>query len=120
MKGPATFGLVTLLLYAVANPSHGTTITVINTNGSGSGSLRQALIDPNDGDTIDFDPALKGQTVTLTTAELVINKSITISGPGANLLAVSRAGNAPSFRIFDVVAGDSSDPKPYDQQRLGS
>jgi hypothetical protein len=94
-----------LLLYAVANPSHATTITVTNTNDSGSGSLRQALIDANDADTIDFDPALKGQTVTLTTAELVINKSITSSGPGANLLAVSRAGNAPSLRIFDVVAG---------------
>jgi len=29
-------------------------ITVINTNDSGPGSLRQALVDANDGDTIDF------------------------------------------------------------------
>src|SRR5436309_14871653 len=41
----------------------------------------------------------------LMTAELVIDKSITISGPGANLLAVSRSDNAPDFRIFHVIAG---------------
>jgi N-acetylneuraminic acid mutarotase len=79
------------------------TITVTSTNDSGPGSLRQALADANDGDTIDFDPALKGQTITLTTAELVIGRNITISGPGANLLAVSRDQNAPQFRIFHVA-----------------
>src|ERR1041384_5023625 len=55
------------------------TITVTNANDSGSGSLRQALADANNGDTINFDTSLKGQTVTLTTAELVINKNITIN-----------------------------------------
>src|SRR5882762_2269047 len=74
-------------------------ITVTNTNDSGPGSLRQALGDANDGDTIDFDPSLKGQTISLTSAELVINKSITVSGLGPNLLAVSRAQNAAAFRI---------------------
>jgi cell division septation protein DedD len=85
--------------------AHANVITVTSSNDSGPGSLRQALADANNGDTIDFDPALKGQTITLTTAELVIIKSITISGPGANLLAVSRAGNAPTFRIFHVLSG---------------
>src|SRR5882757_7842546 len=79
-------------------------ITVINTNDSGPGSLRQALADANDGDTINFDPSLNGQTITLTTAELLINKNITISGPGANLLTVSRAAKA-AFRIFHVIPG---------------
>ena len=32
------------------------TITVTNTNDSGPGSLRPALADANDGDTIHFDP----------------------------------------------------------------
>ena len=97
--------IAALLVYAVAIQIHATTITVINNNDSGPGSLRQAFADAHEGDTIDFDPALKGQTITLTTAELVINKSITISGLGPNLLAVSRAENAPAFRIFNVVAG---------------
>jgi hypothetical protein len=105
MRRATTSAIGVLLLYATAIPVHATTITVTNTNDSGPGSLRQALADANNGDTIDFDPTLKGQTITLTTAELVINKSITISGPGANLLAVSRAGNAPAFRIFHAVSG---------------
>jgi len=88
-------------------PAYATTITVTNPNDSGPGSLRQALADANDGDAIDFDPSLKGQTISLTSAELVINKSITISGLGPNLLAVSRAQNAPAFRIFDLMPGRS-------------
>ena len=80
------------------------TITVTNANDSGSGSLRQALADANNGDTINFDTSLKGQTVTLTTAELVINKNITINGLGAELLAVSRAQNATAFRIFHILS----------------
>src|SRR5438874_4098912 len=97
--------ICSLLLCAVAIYAHATTITVINTNDSGPGSLRQAVADANNGDTIDFDPALNGQRIMLMTAELVIDKSITISGPGANLLAVSRSDNAPDFRIFHVIAG---------------
>src|ERR1051325_12033005 len=80
------------------------TITVTNTTASGPGSLRQALADATNGDTINFDASLKGQTVTLTTAELVINKNITINGLGAEFLAVSRAQNAPAFRIFHVFS----------------
>jgi hypothetical protein len=83
------------------------TIIVTNTNDSGPGSLRQALFDSHDGDTINFDPALKGQTIILTSAELAIAKNVTISGPGANLLAVSRGQNAPQFRIFNIIPNHS-------------
>src|SRR6266481_6414167 len=96
-----------LLVCAVGTSAYATTITVTNTNDSGPGSLRQALVDSQDGDTIDFDPSLKGQTISVTSAELVINKSITISGLGPNLLAVSRAQNAPAFRIFNLMPGRS-------------
>ena len=92
------------LLGTLALTARGDTITVVNSNDSGPGSLRQALADANNGDTIDFDPSLKSQTITLTTAELVINKNITVNGLGADLLAVSRAQNAPAFRIFHVLS----------------
>jgi len=95
------------LFCSVSMSAYADIITVANTNDSGPGSLRQALADANDGDTIDFDPSLKGQTISLTSVELVINKSITISGPGPNLLAVSRAQNAPAFRIFNLMPGRS-------------
>ena len=80
-----------------------TTITVTNTNDSGPGSLRQALIDVPDGGTIQFDAGLNGQTITLTTAELVVSNSVTISGPGPALLTVSRGQQAPKFRIFHIL-----------------
>ena len=92
------------VLCITASSGQATIITVTNTNDNGPGSLRQALFDSHDNDTINFDPALKGQTILLSTAELLINKNITISGPGANLLTVARAQNAPAFRIFDLAA----------------
>jgi len=79
-----------------------TTITVTNTNDSGPGSLRQALVDANDGDTIQFDLALNGQTILLTSGELVVSDSITISGPGPSLLAVSRNSQSSNFRILHI------------------
>jgi len=80
-----------------------TTITVTNGNDSGPGSLRQALADANDGDTINFDPSVG--TVTLTTAELAISKSITVSA-SPNMVAVQRSSQT-EFRIFHVMPGHS-------------
>ena len=84
-----------------------TTLIVTSTADSGTGSLRQALADTNEGDTIQFDAALNGQAITLTSGELVIDKSITITGPGASLLTVQRsfANGTPSFRIFHITPG---------------
>jgi hypothetical protein len=78
-----------------------TAITVTNTNDSGPGSLRQALVDANDGDTIEF--AVTG-TIGLTSGELLVDKSIVISGPGAENLAVN--GNAKST-VFHVAPGET-------------
>jgi hypothetical protein len=75
------------------------TITVTNLNDSGAGSLRQALADASDGDTINF--AVTG-TISLTSGELVIDKSVTITGPGSNSLTV-RPSQAASFRVFNVM-----------------
>ena len=81
-----------------------TTITVTNGNDSGPGSLRQALADAQDGDTINFDPSVN--IVTLTSTELAITKSITISA-SPQTVTVQRAPQAPQFRIFHVMPGHS-------------
>jgi hypothetical protein len=81
---------------ASGTPSPPTVITVTNTNDGGPGSLRQALIDANDFDIINF--AVTG-TIGLTSGELLVNKVLTISGPGPESLAVN--GNAKS-RVFHV------------------
>ena len=52
--GRATRFAIGLLLYAVALAAHGATITVTNTNDNGPGSLRQALANANNGDTVNF------------------------------------------------------------------
>jgi hypothetical protein len=84
------------------------TIIVTSTADSGAGSLRQALADANDGDTIQFDPALNGQTITLTSDELVIDSDISINGPGPALLAVVKTPSLPPyFRIFHVMPSRS-------------
>ena len=88
--------IAVLLLCAVENSARAATITVTNTNDSGAGSLRQALTDALDGDTINF--AVTG-TIGLTSGELLVNKSVTISGPGAGSLTVD--GNANS-RVFHI------------------
>jgi len=53
------------LLCAVAIPAYAATITVINTNDSGPGSLRQAVGSAQNGDTIVFDLELPA-TILLT------------------------------------------------------
>src|SRR5438874_2798415 len=87
------------LVCAAAVSAHANIITVTNTNDSGPGSLRQALADANDGDTINF--AVTG-TIGLTSGELLVSRSITISGPGATNLGVN--GNAKS-RVFHIAPG---------------
>jgi len=89
-------------LFLIAFSTQAATISVTNTNDSSAGSLRQALLDAVDGDTIDFDASLNGQTITLTSGELLVSKSITINGPGPNNLTVD--GNHAS-RVFHVSGG---------------
>ena len=80
-------------------PSPTPTLIVTNTNDSGPGSLRQALLDADDGDVIGF--AVTG-TIGLTSGELLVIRSITISGPGSENLAVN--GNNQS-RVFHMTSG---------------
>ena len=74
-------------------------LTVTNTNDNGPGSLRQALLNANVGDTIDA-TGING-VITLITGELLVNRSVTINGPGADLLAVD--GNAAGV-VFQVMS----------------
>src|SRR5262250_1653101 len=86
-----------LLFYAVALPVHAATITVTNTNDSGPGSLRQALANANNGDTINF--AVTG-TISLFNGELLIGKNVTIAGPGANQLTINASQEWGPQAIF--------------------
>jgi hypothetical protein len=74
-------------------------ITVTSNADSGIGSLREAITSAQLGDTIQFDPTLANQTITLTSGQLVVDKDLTIDGAEAPGLTIS--GNN-TYRIFEV------------------
>jgi predicted outer membrane repeat protein len=95
--------VVVLILVASADAATLTVNSSADAGGTCPGvdcTLRQALATAVSGDTINFAAALS--TITLTSGELVINKAVTISGPGANLLTVRRDPAAANFRIFET------------------
>jgi uncharacterized repeat protein (TIGR01451 family) len=87
-----------LALAACATAAGAATITVQNLDDSGAGSLRQALVDAGDGDTIDFAPGLTG-TINLDGVLDVPDENLTITGPGAAALTVSGQDSHPVFAV---------------------
>src|SRR5216683_2087216 len=85
------------------------TLTVVNNHDSGAGSLRAEIAAADNGDTIRFDHNLQGQTITLTSGELVIDKSLDIQGLGANQLTVSGNDASRVFRIDSGITVDIDD-----------
>lgn len=82
---------------AAAVGLHATTIAVTTTTDSGPGSLRDALANATDGDTIDA--SVVTGTILLTSGELLVTNSVNIIGPGPDLLAVN--GNR-ARRVFHI------------------
>src|SRR5216683_1725585 len=80
-------------------------LTVLNNADNGDGSLRAMLALASSGDTINFDASLAGQTITLTSGKLAIDKSLDIEGLGADQLTIS--GNDAN-RVFDISGGGLS------------
>ena len=79
----------------------------MNTNDSGAGSLRQAILDANaaaGADTINFQAGLTG-TITSTTTIMAINGPVTINGPGAGILSISGANTRTIFNTAGTAAG---------------
>ena len=103
-KGMAALLVFAFLLGAAGvQVARAASLTVTNLADSGPGSLRQALADAQSGDTITFDPSLAGGTISLTSGKLVVDKDLTITGPGADQLAIS--GNQTST-VFAVEPGN--------------
>ncbi|SLM28453.1 exported hypothetical protein [Desulfamplus magnetovallimortis] len=75
---------------------------VTHTGDSGDGSLRQAVEDAIDGDTIDLSGIAGGGTITLTMGEIVIDNDLTITGLSSDPVVIS--GNNAS-RIFNIASG---------------
>src|SRR2546427_443147 len=86
------------LTLAVGIPAGAATILVTSLSDSGTGSLRQAIADASSGDAV----SSTNGTITLTSGELFIDKSLDIIGPGATNLAVS---GSQTSRVFNIAVG---------------
>src|SRR5262249_40604697 len=75
------------------------TLTVLNAKDSGAGSLRAAIAAAHNGDTINFAAGLIGQTIALSSGELLIKHNVTIVGPGADKLTISGSN---ASRVFEL------------------
>ena len=80
------------------------TLTVLNNADTGAGSLRATLAAADNGDTITFASSLRGKTITLTSGQLTVTKSIDIEGLGRDELTIS--GDNAS-RVFAVASGST-------------
>jgi beta-glucanase (GH16 family) len=80
-------------------------VTVANTADAGAGSLRKALGSVCAGGTVQFAPALGGQTIGLTSGPLTLGKNVTIDGAGAPGLTISGGG---TDRVFIVNRGTTA------------
>jgi fibronectin-binding autotransporter adhesin len=76
--------------------AYASTIAVTSIADNGPGTLRHALALASNGDKINITAS---GIITLTSGELVIDKSVTIRGPGAPNLSVSGNANSRVFRI---------------------
>jgi|GEM_PF-5105197 len=104
MSGVGTSRWEILEERTLLSPIAPTTLTVDDTGDDVADvrSLRGAIASAPEGATIVFAASLAGKTITLTQGELFLDKSLTISGPGADKLTIS--GNSHS-RVFEVAAG---------------
>jgi len=104
--------LCSLVAFALAAPAGATAFTVLNTNDSGAGSLRQAILDANGSagsDRIEFAiPGSGVQTITPATALPAITGTVVIDGytqPGAS--ANTQATGTDAILIVELAGGGS-------------
>ena len=106
---PKSFNALALVfivsLVAVVS-ARASTLTVTNAADSGAGTLRDRVSSAVSGDVIVFTNMLAGQTILLTSGEILLNKNLTIDGSAlSNGIAID--GNNAG-RIFNVASGTTN------------
>ena len=104
LRGALVAGVL-LGFVCAPRPARAATLIVVSNADSGSGTLRDAIVNSSADDTILFDEAQVVSPIVLTSGELVIDHNLTITGPTGTSLTIS--GNNTS-RIFDIQSGTVS------------
>ncbi len=87
-------------------PLFAATLTVVNTNDSGAGSLREAITTAKSSDTINFNLQLPA-TIALNSSLSVCNlQNLTIIGPGPSSAQLAISGNN-AVQVFNICNGAS-------------
>lgn len=89
-----------LALAMIGWPVSAATLTVLNTNDAGAGSLRDRMATAAVGDTIVFAPGVTG-TISLAST-LAVSQDLIVQGPGAANLTIS---GSSALRVFSVSGG---------------
>ncbi len=97
------FGLFALLLMAGNPLAHGATLLVTQMGDAGPGSLRQAILDANGGDTIQFASGLSGSIPLATSLSLSV--PINMVGPGAEVIQINGNGLPALQNIMTLQPG---------------
>ena len=98
-------GALVVWCAGIAASGAASALTVTHLGDSGPGSLRDAVASTALGGTVDFAPGLTG-AIALASGDILINKALTITGPGASTLAVTH--NAGRIFRIDATGADVS------------
>jgi len=98
--------LAAVWLCAQADAATTRTVTSFADNQGNPFSLRTAISQSTDGDTIVFSDALSGFTINLLNSEILINCNLTIIGPADASISIvgGSSVNSPNKRVFHITA----------------
>ena len=106
-SGDGNFDPVTSAIFNQQVTACQNSITVMNNSDNAVppvGSLREAITNICPGGTISFDAAVTGQ-INLVAALPDLGKTLTIAGPGANVLEVRGSQAGAGYRVFNISSG---------------
>jgi len=102
----SSFATVALTLaLSLSDPLYSATNTVTSLADSGAGSLRQVIANSGPGDTIVF--SVTG-VIALSGTELVLDRDLTLNGPGASTLAITANYASRVFKVATNVSASLS------------
>jgi len=104
MKTHTAARLVFSLSFCLALHQSQATSVVLNAGDSGPGSLRQTITDAISGETIIFTNTLAGQTIILTSGQLLVDEDLTIDASAlTGGIAIDGNGPAMTNRVMEIT-----------------